>query len=53
MIGLEEYQAHHSIIRSLEYDGKGVLYSGSDDFAIKAWDITTGGIIFIAEFGKV
>ena len=33
------YKAHDSLIRSFTFDGQFTLYSGSDDFHIKAWDI--------------
>lgn len=32
-------QAHESLIRALEHDGQFRLFSGSDDSAIKMWDI--------------
>jgi WD40 repeat protein len=32
-------QAHDSLIRALEHDGQFRLFSGSDDSAIKMWDI--------------
>jgi WD40 repeat protein len=32
-------QAHDSLIRALEHDGQFHLFSGSDDYKIKMWDI--------------
>ena len=34
-----EHDAHKALIRSFCFDGQYTIYSGSDDFTIKAWDI--------------
>jgi hypothetical protein len=47
-------KGHDSLIRSMAYDGQYTLFSGSDDFKIKAWDVRKKGCLkFVAEFGNV
>jgi len=47
-------KAHDSLIRSFAYDGQYMLFSGSDDFKIKAWDLRKKSEFkFVAEFGSV
>lgn len=47
---LVSHKGHDSLIRSFSHDGQYTLYSGSDDFSIKAWD-THGEIKLIQTFG--
>lgn len=47
------HQAHDSLIRSFSHDEQYTLYSGSDDFSIKAWNTQNGKIECIKVFGMV
>lgn len=38
MAEIVSLKAHESLIRSFSHDNQYTLYSGSDDFTIKAWD---------------
>ena len=48
-----KHQAHDSKIRSFCFDGQYTLYSGSDDFKIKAWDLHEDEIKHINTFGQI
>ena len=47
------HRAHDSLIRSFSFDGQYTIYSGSDDFTIKAWDIHENHIREIKIFGTL
>ena len=46
-------QAHDSLIRALEHDGQFRLFSGSDDYAIKMWDIRGEQPVVQRVFGSI
>jgi WD40 repeat protein len=39
---LKTLEDHAGYVRSLSFDGKGLLASGSDDKMIKIWDVSSG-----------
>lgn len=51
--GLVHHQAHESLIRSFAFDDQYTLYSGSDDFYIKAWDLHEENLRPIRTFGML
>lgn len=44
-------KAHDSLIRSFSHDDQYTLYSGSDDFSIKAWSTRNGALQHVKTFG--
>lgn len=47
------HKGHDSMIRSFAYDGQYTIYSSSDDFSIKAWDIHDNKIKLAKTFRKM